>query len=195
LKKISVQRADSVFLNIPFELAYEPIFVGFIVGLVTVGLVPRSVIELNENGTGRMERLFELMKGCRCSIHDLTYSGTEFRYNMPFELGIAYALSRNDPDAVILVFETAKRDLLKTLTDLRGFDPKVHEMDGHKALAATHATFISPNLPDPEEVGLLIYNDIMKNLPKFRKGHSTIFNKWSFSLLVHTAKSWSDMFS
>jgi len=142
-----------------------------------------------------MERLFRLMQTCRCSIHDLSYTGTECRYNMPFELGIAYTLSRNDPDAVILVFEADKRNLLKTLTDLRGFDPKVHDMNGKKALAATHATFVSPSLSDPEEIGLLIYNNIVNDLSKFRKGHPTVFNKWSFSLLVHTAKSWSDIFS
>ncbi len=193
MKKPSVPRADSVFVNLPFEPAYESIFVGIIVGLVTVGLLPRSVIELNENGTGRMERLFQLIKNCRCSVHDLSYPGKEFRYNMPFELGIAYSVCRNDPDAVILVFEKRKRDLLKILTDLRGVDPKTHGMDGEKALSATQATFVSLDRPDPEQVGLRIYRDIMKNLPKFRKGHQTIFNKWSFTLLVHTSKSWSDL--
>lgn len=195
MKKRSAQRTDSVFLNLPFELDYEPIFVGFIVGLVTVGLVPRSVVELDENGDGRMERLFQLMKECRISIHDLSYRGSEFRYNMPFELGVAYALSKNDPDAVLLVFEAKKRNLLKTLTDLRHFDPKMHHMDGKKALATIYDSFVSPDLPDPEELGLWIYKEIVKNLPMFRKNHATIFNKRSFSLIVHSAKSWSSMFS
>jgi hypothetical protein len=195
LKKLSAARVKSVFLNLPFEPAYEEIFVGLIVGLVTVGMVPRSVVELNENGDGRMERLFQLLKQCRCSVHDLSYRGEEFRYNMPFELGIAYALARNDKRAEMIVFEAEKRDLLKTLSDLRGFDPKIHEMNGEKALATIYASFASAELPDPDEVGRGIYKDIMGNLSKFRKGHPTIFNKRSFLLLVHTAKSWSDFLS
>ncbi len=193
MKKRSVPRTDSVFLNLPFEPDYEPVFVGFIVGLVTVGLIPRSVVELDENGDGRMLRLFRLMKECRISIHDLSYRGAEFRYNMPFELGVAYALSRNNPDAIILVFEATKRDLLKTLTDLRHFDPKIHRMDGKKVLATIYDTFVSRDLPKPEDAGFTIYNYIVKNLPLFRKDQATIFNKRSFSLLVHSVKSWSGM--
>jgi hypothetical protein len=195
LKKPSDQRTNSVFINLPFEPAYEAVLIGYIVGLVTVGLVPRSVVELNENAMGRMGRLFDLMKNCQHSIHDLSYSGSEFRYNMPFELGIAYALSRKDPDSVLIVFEAKKRDLLRILTDLRGFDPKVHEMDGRNALLAIYSCFAAPELRDPEEIGVLIYDDITKNLPKFRKGHPTIFNKRSFSSIVYAAKSWSDIFS
>jgi len=114
---------------------------------------------------------------------------------MPFELGVAYALSRDNPDAVVLVFEATKRNLLKTLSDLRHFDPKIHGMNGKKALASIYDSFVSPDLPDPEELGFWIYKKAMKNLPMFRKKQRTIFNKRSFSLLVHSIKSWWDLLS
>jgi len=99
LKKRSVLRTNSVFVNLPFDREYEEIFVGYVVGLITLGLEPRSVIELDETGEGRMGRLFRLMNKCGSSIHDLSYRGGEFRYNMPFELGVAYALSRSGGQA------------------------------------------------------------------------------------------------
>jgi len=195
LKKLSAQLERSVFLNLPFEKKYEPIFVGLIVGLVTVGLIPRSVVELHENGDGRMARLFQLMEECSISIHDLSYSGMEFRYNMPFELGIAYALSVSRPNSILLVFEAKKRDLLKILTDLRGFDSKVHNMRGEDALQVIYGTFVSPDMVDPEAIGLPIYRHLIKNLSEFRKGQRLIFNKRSFSLLVHSTKAWANTLS
>ena len=83
MKKLSAQRERSVFLNLPFEKKYEPIFVGLIVGLVTVGLIPRSVVELHENGDGRMARLFQLgpvkvkRTGWRQSQEGLEQGGNE----------------------------------------------------------------------------------------------------------------------
>jgi hypothetical protein len=185
LKRRSAPDTNAVFLNLPFERNYEPIFVGFVVGLVTLGLVPRSVIELDEDGDGRMGRLFRLMQQCGASIHDLSYRGPEYRYNMPFELGVAYAITRYETGRTLLICEAAKRDLLKTLSDLRGFDPKTHGMDGKKALALIYDNFLSPSLSDPEALGLRIYKDVMANLPKFRKGHKDIFNKRSFLLLIY----------
>ncbi len=48
----------SVFLNVPFDKRYEPIFLGLVTGLVSLGLKPRSVIEIPDSGEGRMKRLF-----------------------------------------------------------------------------------------------------------------------------------------
>ena len=114
---------------------------------------------------------------------------------MPFELGVAYALARTDPKAEMIVFERTKRDLLKILSDLRGFDPKVRNMDGEKALATVYSSFASPDISDPEEIGKSIYATLEADLPQFRKGQSTIFNKRSFQLLVHTVKARVDSVS
>jgi len=61
-----------------------------------------------------MARLFQLMAKCRISIHDLSYSGAELRYNMPFELGIAYALSASDSNSILLVFEAKSETCSKS---------------------------------------------------------------------------------
>ena len=189
MKKRSALRPNSVFLNLPFDPEYEAIFVAYVIGLVTLGMEPRCILEVDEDGDGRMGRLYKLMQECGCSIHDISYRGSEFRYNMPFELGIAYALARTGPRRKLVIFEAKKRDLLKTLTDLRGFDPKVHSGQGNQALAIIYECFSSPSFGDSEEIGRDIYRRIVKLLPEFRDGRPTVFNRKSFQWLIHaTAK-------
>ena len=86
-----------VFLNVPFDRAYESLFVALVGTLVFVRMRPRCVLEVRETGEGRLARIFELMRSCRVSIHDLTRAGTPSRFNMPFELGLAYALKLFHP--------------------------------------------------------------------------------------------------
>ena len=136
-----------------------------------------------------MGRLFKLMYSCRSSVHDLSYRGAEFRYNMPFELGVAYAMSRLEGQRKLVVVEARKRDLLKTLTDLRHFDPKMHGMRGKRAMALIYESFISPSISDAEEMGFRIYPRIVGTLSEYRGGKSTIFNKRSFQYLVYAIAS------
>jgi hypothetical protein len=185
LSERSASRTNSVFLNLPFDQEYESIFVGFVVGLVSLGLEPRSVLELDEDGDGRISRLFRLLQECGSSVHDISYRGPGLRYNMPFELGLAYALSRLRPSHRLVVFEAEKWDLLKTLSDLRGFDPKIHGMKGEKALAMIYECFSSPTIRDAEPRGKQIYKAIVHDLENFRDGRHTIFNKKSFLYLVY----------
>jgi len=78
------------------------------------------------------------------------------------------------------------------MTDLRGFDPKLLNMRGEEALKVIYGSFVSPDMSDPEAIGLPIYRHVIKNLPQFRKGQKNIFNKRSFSLLVHSIKVWAN---
>jgi hypothetical protein len=196
LKKSSALSANHVFLNLPFEKSFEPIFAAYIVGLITLGWVPRSVLELDETGEGRMERLFQLLRQCPASVHDLSYLGSERRYNMPFELGVAYALARLEKGRKVFVFEAKKRDLLRTLTDLRHFDPKRHNMSGEKALEAIYDCFFSAQRADAEAVGRQIYRSVMeKMLPTIRGDRPDVFNKRSFLLLSDLVASQANLSS
>ncbi len=190
MNKNSALRKD-VFLNLPFEADFEHILVAYVAGLVSLGFMPKSVLQLGEDGRGRMDRLYRLMQTCGSSIHDLSYAGPERRHNMPFELGIAYALAQKGSMEGIYVFESRKRDLLKTLSDLRGFDPKCHEMNPTKALQAIYDCFDSSVWHNSEEVGEKIYREVMANLAKFRRGRPSLFYKSCFLLLTEVTGSWA----
>jgi hypothetical protein len=158
--------------------------VGYVSGLVSLGLAPRSVLQIDENGDGRLPRLYRLIKQCGASVHDLSYPNKDLRYNMPFELGIAFSMTREYRGKIIYVFEGKRFDVRKTLTDIAQFDPRCHQMKGALALEGIYDCFTSPSRSNPEIIGRKIYHEVMAKLRDFRQGTPSLFSKRCFSLLV-----------
>jgi hypothetical protein len=117
---------QSVFINVPFDTRYAGLFVTLVSTLVSLGQTPRCVLEVRERGQGRLVRIYELLRTCGVSIHDLSRVGTPARFNMPFELGLAcsLALSGERHDVVVLDAEPYRLD--RTISDYKGRDPLVH---------------------------------------------------------------------
>src|SRR5262245_40204901 len=89
---------ERVFLNVPFDRAYEPVLIGLVAALVHLVKQPATILELGDGGVPRLDRLLMQIQSCAFSLHDLSRveasgSGTP-RFNMPFELGLAVAISR-----------------------------------------------------------------------------------------------------
>jgi hypothetical protein len=122
---------QSVFLNVPFDRRYRPLFIALIAGLTALGRKPHCVLEVPSSGRNRLDRIFGLIGSCAASIHDLSRvslsrHGRVPRFNMPFELGIAYSLSRRTEHS-FFVFEEKPFRLQTSLSDLNGHDPHIHE--------------------------------------------------------------------
>lgn len=120
----------NVFLNVPFDPGYSGLFTTLIGGLIAVGLEPHCVLEIPSGGQNRLERIYGLVERCGVSIHDLsrvTLSGPLRvpRFNMPFELGIAYGLTHRQPHQ-FFIFEARDHRLQASLSDLNGHDPHIH---------------------------------------------------------------------
>jgi hypothetical protein len=90
---------DSVFLNIPYDPAFEKLFLAYISGISAFGFTPRATLEI-PFGERRLERILALILQSRYSIHDLSRVQLDRnaprtpRFNMPFELGLTVALER-----------------------------------------------------------------------------------------------------
>jgi len=117
---------DNVFLNVPYDRGYEPLFVTAVATLVGLGLKPRTVLELSETGQGRLTRIQAHLEACRVSVHDLSRVGTPVRFNMPFELGLACNLARYGRRHAVVVLERVRDRLDWTMSDYRGADPLIH---------------------------------------------------------------------
>ena len=183
--------ANSVFLNFPFEESYKPVFIGVIVGLVALGLQPHCVLEISETGQGRMDRLFGLMAECEASIHDLSLVDADpVRFNMPFELGIAYALKQMTAGKHrFVVMEKEKHRLDKTLSDLKMIDPKIHEGEGLRALHCIYDIFSIKNDDIPLEWAEDNYQVLLEALPELKRKarQKTIFHRLPFKKIVELA--------
>lgn len=119
-----------VFLNVPFDEKYRPLFIALIASLTALGRRPRCVLEVPSDGHNRLERIYSLLASCDASIHDLsrvTLSGPLRvpRFNMPFELGLAYSIAEGQ-EHHFFVLEAESHRLQASLSDFNGHDPYVH---------------------------------------------------------------------
>jgi hypothetical protein len=167
-------RQESAFLNIPYDRRYESLYLAFIAGLSGFGLVPRATIEIPTSDR-RLDRIVELIRDCRYSFHDLSRVQLDRgrpstpRFNMPFELGLAVDWSLGAGSShEWFVFESTPHRLSKSLSDLNGTDPYIHEGTVHGVLrglmnALTRTTH-RPELADLD----VIYRDLRKAARKIR---------------------------
>lgn len=123
--------AESVFLNLPFDAAYRPLLVALLAGLTALGFDPHCVLEVPSGGQNRLDRIYGLIASCGASIHDLSRVSRSGplrvpRFNMPFELGLAYAIARRQSHSFFVLEERSHR-LQASLSDLNGHDPHIHE--------------------------------------------------------------------
>ena len=116
-----------VFINCPFDQSYSKLFLSQIAALVCLSRTPRCALEIPDDGRGRLQKLFKLIRGCDASVHDLSRVGTPVRFNMPFELGLACAISNELGDKhAFCVLEKVPNRLDRTLSDLKFLDPIIH---------------------------------------------------------------------
>jgi len=160
--------SQNVFLNVPFDPGYEPLFLSLITGVVCLGLTPRSVVEIPEHGYGRIKRLHDLIGQCGSSIHDLSRVGSPARFNMPFELGLACALQNSDQRHHIIVLESEPHRLQKTLSDYNGRDPIIHKGSRNRLLMAILDLFEVDTPPEPRQV-LRVLRVLVDAAPQIKK--------------------------
>ena len=160
----------SVFLNFPFDQTYEPLFVALLSTLVALGRVPRCVLEVPDQGDGRLVRLLRLISSCPVSIHELSRVGLPVRFNMPFELGIAFVLSRTSQHKFI-IFEAEQHRLQKTLSDVNGIDPGIHRATVTGIISCTLSHLGKPlGNPDIRTVAR-IHRQLWKITPALKANH------------------------
>jgi len=125
-------RDSSVFLNVPYDAAFENLLLAYIAAISAYGFAPRATLEI-PFGERRLDRILSLIRESRYSIHDLSRVQLDRkaprtpRFNMPFELGLTVALERTvHSDHSWIVCETVRRRINKSLSDMDGTDPYVH---------------------------------------------------------------------
>ena len=124
----------AVFLNIPYDARFRHLYLAYISGITHLGLVPRATLEIS-GGERRLDRILSLIQSCCYSIHDLSRVEIDRnppcstpRFNMPFELGMTVTWEKMNPGQhTWFVFESWNRRLDKSLSDLKGTDPNIHD--------------------------------------------------------------------
>ena len=157
--------------------------------LVFLGQKPRCVLEIREQGDGRLSRILDLVRACRISVHDLSRVSTPVRFNMPFELGIACALKLLHPlDYEVFVLDDTPYRLDKTLSDYKGRDPLIYHGTSDGLLACLLDAFVSADAPSAIDIrrALRLLNDVAVRLKDEVKS-DTLFRTSLFHSLLRAA--------
>lgn len=125
----------SVFLNCPFDVAYEACFEALVFSVLACGFHPRCALEAVDSGAARLERISRIIRGCRYGIHDLSRvevgaSSRLPRFNMPFELGLDIGARTFGSGLLrrkaLLVLDAEPYRYQATLSDIAGQDIRHH---------------------------------------------------------------------
>lgn len=144
-----IPRENSVFVNVPYTPEFEPLFLVLVTAIVALGRIPRATLEV-AGGRLRLNKIVTLIESCSVSIHELAPPPGDPRLNMPFELGIAVHYSlRNPTKHSFIVLEGERYRIQRTLSDLNGHDPYIHENTEAGMIRATLDALDSVTSPTP----------------------------------------------
>ena len=194
--KRSVSRG-SVFLNIPYDDAFENLLLAYIAGLSAFGFVPRATLEIPFSRR-RLERIVSLIESSEYSIHDMSRVQLDRnaprtpRFNMAFELGITVGL--RDARHSWIVCETQKHRIKKSLSDIDGTDVYIHDGTVRGVFRELCAAFVRTR-PKPTVIQMMrIYRVLRSELKATLKsaGARDPFNARVFSDLCVIASAAAD---
>ena len=186
----------SLFLNIPYDASFRDLYLAYIAGVSSFGLVPRATLEI-PGGERRLDRILSLIRTCAYSLHDLSrveldhHSPRTPRFNMPFELGLAVSWQKlKRPNHTWFVFEAMPRRAEKSLSDISGTDVYIHNGNARGVFTQPCNAFVrlksQPTTREMEQA----YERLTELLPelKERAGASSPFEARGFQDLVLAAR-------
>jgi hypothetical protein len=132
--------SDNVFINCPFDPAYDQLFQAIVFCVSACGFLPHCSLELAGAGEVRIENIYRLIGRCNLSVHDLSRTESTGayhlpRFNMPLELGIFLGAKRfGSPRKRCLILDRAPYRYLRFISDIRGHDVEAHENSRRRAI-------------------------------------------------------------
>jgi len=186
----------SVFLNIPYDSAFENLYLAYIAGLSAFGLIPRATLEI-PTSQRRLERILNLIQRCSYSIHDLSRVQLDSRaprvprFNMPFELGLAVAQDTRDKRGSWCVCETVPYRINKSLSDLNGTDVRIHGGTVRGVFGTLGEIFARTTRQPSVQEMYRIYLVLRRNLPRIMRlaGAGDAYSARVFRDLVFAARA------
>jgi len=128
----------NVFINCPFDSEYTPLLRPLLFTVLFLDYNPRIASEIFDSGEARINKICNLIKCSKYSIHDISRiqsrkKGEYYRLNMPLELGIDIGCRLANEGILksktCLILEKDKYRYQKALSDLSNSDIKSHNND------------------------------------------------------------------
>ena len=180
----NTRRRLKAFLNVPYDIEFEDLYLAYVVGLTQLGFDVQAALGVpNQN---RLETIIKLIEKCEVSIHDLSrieLSKKVPRFNMPLELGLALYRSHIDRKAHrVFVFEKTTYRAQKSTSDINGLDPKIHRNTVKGVMEGLRNCFQPKNATTVPEM-LSSYRAVKAKVPILKKnaGSKSLFEASVFN--------------
>jgi len=169
-------RADSVFINCPFDPQYWPLLEVIVFTVLACGFRPRSALEAAGSGDVRLEKILRLIDESRLGIHDISRVELDRDnglpgFNMPFELGIFVGAkafgSADQKRKACIVFDTERYRYQKFLSDIAGQDIRAHGRKVERVIQQVR-DFLATHCPP--DVVLPGGRALVERYQRFRRG-------------------------
>jgi hypothetical protein len=173
------RRIESVFLNIPYDVAFENLYLAYIVGLTQLGLSINAALAVPNQG--RLSTIIELIDKSDFSIHDLSrveISRGVPRFNMPVELGLAlYRSHITNGQHRVFIFERKQYRAQQSTSDVNGIDPQIHNGTVKGLMSGLRNIFRQPNDVTTVPEMLASYRAVQQRIPEMRRnaGSKSLF--------------------
>ena len=172
------KRRPAAFLNIPYDIEFEDLYLAYVVGLTQLGFDVQATLGVpNQN---RLETIISVIEQCEVSIHDLSrieLSKNIPRFNMPLELGLAlYRSHSSEGRHRVFVFEKRAYRAQKSTSDINGLDPRIHRYTVKGVMAGLRNSFVPLNGTTVPEM-LASYRAVKARVPLLKQnaGSKSLF--------------------
>jgi hypothetical protein len=191
------RRIESVFLNIPYDNAFEALYLAYIVGLTQLGLRVNAAVAVPNQG--RLKTIIELIEQSDLSIHDLSrieVSRGVPRFNMPIELGLAlYRSHVTRGRHRVFIFESRRYRAQRSTSDVNSIDPQIHNGTPKGLMSGLRNIFRQPGHVTTVPEMLASYRAVKQRLPELRRNsgskslfEAAVFQDLSLAALVESQK-------
>jgi hypothetical protein len=132
-----------VFINCPFDTAYQSLFDAIVFAVLDCGFVARSAMEIADSSEVRIAKICRIIAASKFAIHDLSRTEPDElhqlpRFNMPLELGIFLGAKafggpvHHEKNCIIMDREPFRYQ--KFISDIAGQDIRSHADTPEKAV-------------------------------------------------------------
>jgi len=167
--------SKNVFINCPFDDQYIPLLKSILFTIIYLGFTPRIALERFDSGEARINKIIDLIKASKFSIHDLSRikaskKSEYFRLNMSFELGVDIGCrifkDGQAKDKKCLILEKERYRYQKALSDLSNSDIKSHDNEPEEVIRQIRDWFVVNEL-ERADSGTIIWDSFNKFMADF----------------------------
>jgi len=124
-----------VFINCPFDDAYQPFFDAIVWTVMRYGYRARCAKEADNSGRNRLQKIMGIIAECRFAVHDISRTEPDLvnqlpRFNMPLELGLWLGAEtfggEVHAEKQCCVFDVDQYRFQKFISDIAGHDIHAH---------------------------------------------------------------------